>query len=191
MEARILVAGRGGMGAVGLGYMLTVLYLKRGYHVSMFPTYGPETRGGLVVSMVSASTDPVDNPVVEEADVLICMDGIGLTYLDSLKEGGLLLYVDELVEPPNGKFYKFGLPALKMAEEVATEVERETGKKFREKRIFSNTVMFGVYARIIGFAEEEAKAVVKEVFGGKKPYVVEVNMRAVSSGYKAAMLSPK
>lgn len=187
MEARILVAGRGGMGAVGLGHMLTVLYMRKGYHVSMFPTYGPETRGGLVVSMVSASIDPVDNPVVEEADVLICMDDIGTAYIDKLKEGGLLLYVKELVKPPNGKFYKFGLPALKIAEEVAAEVERETGRKFREKRIFSNTVMFGAYAKMIGFTEEEARAVVKEVFGGKKPHVIEVNLRAVSSGYKVAI----
>ena len=54
----ILIAGFGGQGIQFAGKLLTYIGMYTGLEVSLYPSYGPEMRGGTSNCGVNISTDP-------------------------------------------------------------------------------------------------------------------------------------
>ena len=86
----------------------------------IFPSYGPEQRGGSANCSVVVSGTPIGSPTVEHPDVLVCMNRPAYErFVGDVREGGIVI-VDETVEvtlqPPAGVTL-VRWPAIRMAEE--------------------------------------------------------------------------
>jgi 2-oxoglutarate ferredoxin oxidoreductase subunit gamma len=74
MTEKIILAGFGGQGIMAIGQILTYAGMIEGKHVSWYPAYGPEMRGGSANCSVVISDDAIGSPVVSRPTTLIAMN---------------------------------------------------------------------------------------------------------------------
>lgn len=74
MHERILIAGSGGQGVVSLGKLLARLAAETIQHITFFPAYGAEVRGGTSNCQVILSTDEIAAPIAETFDSILIMN---------------------------------------------------------------------------------------------------------------------
>jgi len=99
MTRRILIAGAGGQGVMLLGKVLAEGAMREGRHVSWFPAYGAEVRGGTAHCTVIISDEEIASPCINKADVLIAMNGPSLTKFKSrVKTGGMFIINSSLAQ---------------------------------------------------------------------------------------------
>ncbi|MBC8382867.1 MAG: 2-oxoacid:acceptor oxidoreductase family protein [Candidatus Cloacimonetes bacterium] len=171
-ELRVKISGFGGQGIILSSFIIgkaASIYDRQ--HSSMTQAYGPAARGGACSSQVVISSDNVEYPLVDTADVLIAMSQEGYdTFLPILKKGGILLYDTDLVEKlqSHKDFIAKGIPATRLAEELG-------------KKIVANIVM-------LGFATKQAKIVspeaMQEAIADSVPSkFIDLNMKAFQAGF--------
>ncbi|NHJ03853.1 MAG: hypothetical protein EAX90_03455 [Candidatus Heimdallarchaeota archaeon] len=137
----IRLCGFGGQGIALAGKIIgAAASFFEGKNSVTTQSYGPESRGGASASNVVFSDGIVDYPYVTEPDIFICMSKEAYSkYIDSLKEGGLFLYEEDLV-PVDARMNKAGkiysIPATSIA-------EKELGRK-----IVANIIMVGFFAEL-------------------------------------------
>ena len=117
---QILIAGFGGQGILFAGKFLAYKGLMEDKQVSWLPSYGPEMRGGTANCNVILSDDPIGNPIVTNADVLIAMNLPSLQkYVDTVVPGGQI-YVDSTLigaKVDRTDVDVFYIPATQMAKD--------------------------------------------------------------------------
>ena len=74
MLERVLIAGSGGQGVVLIGRIVATVALPRVPHITFFPSYGAEVRGGTSHCQVVLSSDEISSPLSERFDSLILMN---------------------------------------------------------------------------------------------------------------------
>ncbi|NHJ86583.1 MAG: 2-oxoacid:ferredoxin oxidoreductase subunit gamma [Asgard group archaeon] len=173
----IRLCGFGGQGIALAGRIIGSAVSFYGKQNSvMTQSYGPESRGGASASNVVISDGEVDFPYVTKPDVFICMSKEAYTtYIDSLKEGGMFFYEEDLVpvdERMNkaGKIYK--IPATAIA-------EKELGR-----RIVANIVMLGFFAELNDMLDK--KAILNSTLRFVPARFKELNERAFKIGAEYA-----
>jgi Pyruvate/2-oxoacid:ferredoxin oxidoreductase gamma subunit len=150
---KVIISGEGGQGVRVISHTLATLLANLGYEVSLLYDYDSAVRGAMSVAYLTFGKEPIANPVVEEADLLLKISdkGDGFRAEKTVCETGLC--TDE--EIPFGKLgvEKFGqeifgnMIALgRLMALVGVEVsDEELGKvlplKYREENI--NAVHFG------------------------------------------------
>ena len=87
MERNLLVAGFGGQGVMMLGTLLAQATCEStDKHVTYFPSYGAEMRGGTANCYVVISDDEIGAPVMDEMEDMIIMNDPSLNkFIDKLK----------------------------------------------------------------------------------------------------------
>jgi 2-oxoglutarate ferredoxin oxidoreductase subunit gamma len=104
MLEEILIAGFGGQGVMMMGRLLAHACMQGGFHVSWFPSYGPEIRGGTAHCSVVISTAPIGSPVVSEASSLIVLNQQSLDKFEQrIAPGGLLFMNTSLVRTDSSR----------------------------------------------------------------------------------------
>ena len=87
---RILVAGAGGQGVVSLGKLIANAALDDLPHVTFFPSYGAEVRGGSSHCQVILSPEEIPSPVADSFETEILMNQESVTrFLPQLAPHGL------------------------------------------------------------------------------------------------------
>ena len=117
----IRISGFGGQGIISSGVLLAYAGMLDGKHVSFFPSYGAEMRGGTANCSVVISSDDVTTPVVSQPDTVIVMNEPSLAKFEPfLKPGGLMIINESLVKSrPQRKDIKVVLVACnKIADEL-------------------------------------------------------------------------
>ncbi|MCK4621492.1 MAG: 2-oxoacid:acceptor oxidoreductase family protein [Desulfuromonadales bacterium] len=174
-EMRFKFAGFGGQGVLSLGMMVAKMSMKRHLEVTWLPSYGPEMRGGVANSSVVASKTPIGSPVVDAPNVLVALNRPSLEKFGPLvPDDGLIVYNSSLIDQvPDGlKGKVHALPATDLASAAGTVKA-------------ANVVVLGFIARLTGIFElSDIEAFLRETF--KKPALLEVNLKAVSTGWDAA-----
>ena len=120
MEDRVEIrlSGRSGQGIIRAGVMLAeaaVIYDDKKALYSQ--SYGPESRGGAAKSEVIISDGEIENPKVEQVDVLLALtqEAVEKYHLE-VKEGGRILVDESMVgEVPEGAYSVHKLPCEKTA----------------------------------------------------------------------------
>jgi 2-oxoglutarate ferredoxin oxidoreductase subunit gamma len=98
IDFSIILAGFGGQGILSAGKIVATAALLEGREVSWFPSYGPEMRGGTANCSVVISDEPIGSPVINDADVLIALNGPSLDkFCRQVKPGGLIIVDSSLV----------------------------------------------------------------------------------------------
>jgi 2-oxoglutarate ferredoxin oxidoreductase subunit gamma len=171
----VRIGGFGGQGIVTMAVVAgetASLYDKK--YVVQTQSYGPEARGGASKSEIVISDEEVDYPKVQAPDVFVVLSRAAyLEYVDGLKEDGILIIDEDLVEiegdlPETVKVYK--IPATRIA-------DKEVGSKQA-----TNVVMLGALTVITKILSVKGlKARIEE----RWPRFVKTNMLALELGMKA------
>ncbi|MBI5575677.1 MAG: 2-oxoacid:acceptor oxidoreductase family protein [Deltaproteobacteria bacterium] len=115
------MAGFGGQGILMIGNLLSIAAMGEGRHVTYFPAYGVEMRGGTANCTVVISDEEIGSPVVGEPRACVIMNGPSLEkYLPSIRKGGDLVINSSLVDPA-----KAGRADIRLLSIPANDIARE------------------------------------------------------------------
>jgi 2-oxoglutarate ferredoxin oxidoreductase subunit gamma len=173
MYQGLIMAGFGGQGVVSGGILMAYSGMMDGKHVTFFPSYGAEMRGGTANCSVVISTDEIASPVVAYPDSILVMNEPSLLKFEpSIKAGGLLFINTSLVESRSKRkdIETIEVPANKIAEELGNIK-------------CANMVMIGAYAKKTGaFALDIAKESITSVYKRAKGPILDMNKQAIDRG---------
>lgn len=170
MHERLLIAGSGGQGIILIGRLLATVAVKDVPHVTFFPSYGAEVRGGVSSCQVVLSSREIASPVSETFDSLLILNQQSADRFLPLRAGDGLAII-------NGSLCRV---AARPEDVVvrATALANEIG----DPRA-ANFVMLGAYLAqkpVVSAAEMEAG--IAGVFGNMERAVADVNLKAFRLG---------
>lgn len=98
MEHGLIIAGFGGQGVLFTGRVLAEAALLDGRHVTWYPSYGPEQRGGTCNCSVVISDSPIGSPVIDRPDSLLILNRPSWDkFTPLLHENSQVIYNSDLV----------------------------------------------------------------------------------------------
>lgn len=121
MQTEIVLSGFGGQGILFAGQLLAYSALDKDKHVTWFPSYGPEMRGGTAHCTVIISDESIGAPVVKYPQGVIVMNLPSLErYEPFVIEGGVLVINSSLVDRSANRddIIVLEVPANEIAEEI-------------------------------------------------------------------------
>ncbi len=168
LEARrIKLAGFGGHGVMSMGIMLANAAKNARRHVTWYPSYGPEQRGGTANCAVIISGHEVGNPVATTLDCLVAMNQAALEkFAPDVKDGGIIVCA-ETTSPEQIEIK----PSIKVVRAPVFEI----AAKLNLERA-ANSAMLGVLqaTAATGLEQGAFTNIMKETFAGK-PQLIEPN----------------
>ena len=176
MHEEIIVAGFGGQGVLFTGRLLCIAAMCEGKHVSHFPSYGAEMRGGTANCSVIVSDEEIAVPVVYRPTISLILNKPSLFKFEPcIREEGLLLWNTSLinVEPTRSDISLVPVSASKIAEEIGN---------YR----VANMVMLGALLKAksdmcsLGTAIQELDQIISVRHG----HLREMNIKALESGFQ-------
>ncbi len=169
MLERVLIAGAGGQGVIMLGKALARLAVDVAAHVTFFPSYGAEVRGGTSNCQVIFSSHEIASPLAEEFDSLIIMNQQSLTrFLPTLAPKGLAVINQSLSQAPRAQ----GRVLIR-----ATEMAYQMGSV----RV-ANFIMLGAWlAHKPLLVAKAVEGFIAKSFAGQ-PDLVKINIQALRKG---------
>ncbi|MGB9936082.1 MAG: 2-oxoacid:acceptor oxidoreductase family protein [Methanobacterium sp.] len=171
-QKSIKITGFGGQGVLSMGLTVAEAGMKARRHVSYYPSYGPEQRGGASNCVVVISGGVIGSPAVHKVDTLVSLNRPSLEeFKGQVKEGGLILYDSAIGD--------FEAPECVNAVSVpAFNIAKEHGVKRA-----GNTVMIGVLMALgrAGIEEEMFKQAIEHTFS-KKPKLIPINLEILEAG---------
>lgn len=169
----IIIAGFGGQGVLVAGQLLATAGMMEDKHVSWFPSYGPEQRGGTCNCSVVISEQEVGSPVVPQPSAAIVMNLPSFDrFLPQVKPGGLLVYNTSLIksEADRKDVRIIGVPANEIAD------------KLGNSRI-SNMAILGAFVEATGVVTiEHIRQSLEKVLPKRHHGLIDLNMQALEQG---------
>jgi len=168
----VRIAGFGGQGVLSMGLTLAQAACNDKRHVSWYPSYGPEQRGGTSDCTVVISGETIGSPVLQSSDGLVALNRPSLEkFASRVKEGGLIIYENSIgeFESPEG-IRTLPVPARKIAKEHGV------------KRA-ANTAMLGVIMELglTGLPKHVFTEAIEHTFR-RKPKLVPANLEILEAG---------
>ena len=121
MEKNFIIAGFGGQGVLLAGEVLANAFMLAGKHVTWYPSYGAEMRGGTVNCEVVMSDEEVSEVNKSDADFVIALNQASFDkFLSKIKKGGWMIANSTLAREIKTRTdinYLFA-PITKLAEDV-------------------------------------------------------------------------
>ncbi len=174
MTKEIIIAGFGGQGIVSSGIILARAGLIENKHVSFFPSYGAEMRGGTANCSVVISSEPVASPIVANPDIVMLMNEPSLSRFEpTIKANGVLLFNQTLIKsrPKRQDIMIVPVAANALAEELG------------QARI-ANMVMLGAMIKKTALVKiETLKRAQRERFTKASEDQLLLNDKALEKGY--------
>lgn len=119
----VIIAGFGGQGVILIGNLLAQAGMEAGRHVTFFPVYGAEMRGGTANCTVVVSENIVGSPVVRIPLATIIMNQPSLDkFQPRLHEDGVQIVNVSLVDKAevNQSLRTVCIPANEIADQVGS-----------------------------------------------------------------------
>ena len=177
MVERLIVAGFGGQGVVFLGRLLAQAMMDEGLHVSYFPSYGPEVRGGRAHCHVMISSKEILCPIVAQPDSLLMMNQPSWDFFEPLlKPDGLAVVNSSMVT------WEMKQRGQQVVSVPATDIASELG----DVRA-ANMAMLGAYTvarKLLPIGRLLAH--LRKAFGEQRATLFDLNCAAVHRGVEAA-----
>ena len=177
MIERIIIAGAGGQGVMLLGKVMAEAALKEGKHVTWFPCYGPEVRGGKAYCMVVIADTPIGSPFVQKADTLIIMNEPSFVkFKNRINPKGLLLVNSSLVD----KTLFSSLRKAKLYAYAFTDSASALG----DVRVANMIALGSFLAHKKILKPQTIREVMVEMAPSEKKDLIAINERALEEGLK-------
>lgn len=173
-EEKVICAGFGGQGAMGIGKSIAKAGMKEGKEVSWLPSYGPEMRGGTANCAVIVSESLIGSPVItNDATTAIILNLPSLIKFEKdVLPGGVLMINSSLIEQEASRddISVYYIPA----NDLANEIGNARG---------TNMIMLGAYVEITKVIDlESVKQGVRDMFSGRKEKLIPKNIEAIDLG---------
>ncbi|MEE1320800.1 MAG: 2-oxoacid:acceptor oxidoreductase family protein [Acutalibacteraceae bacterium] len=171
---QILIAGFGGQGVLFAGKLLAYKGLVSDKQVSWLPSYGPEMRGGTANCSVIISDEPVGSPIVAKPDILVAMNLPSLQkYENDVVSGGIIIVDSTLISKKVERtdVTTYYVPATKIAKDEGFAT-------------LANMILMGKLMKasdMLGF--DGIEETVKKVVPPKKANLIDINIKALKTGY--------
>ena len=155
----IVIDGIGGQGVRVIGNTMALLLDHMGYEVTLLYDYDSSLRGGMSVAFLKYGRQPIDNPVVEVADVTLRLGDRGPGHLES-------------------RYVVSDIDLVKPGEDAEEIPFLELGVREFGRDLFGNMIALGRLLRLAGveFNDEDLAPALP------RRYQAE-NMAAVRYGY--------
>ena len=169
------MAGFGGQGILMIGNLLSLAAMEEGRHVTYFPAYGVEMRGGTANCTVVISDDEIGSPVVGSPKACVIMNGPSLEkYLPLLKGGGILVINSSLVDPA-----KVDRSDIRLLSIPANDIARQV----LGSQQMASMVALGAYVALSGVVSMETLfACLPKVISRKYEKFIPLNVNALKEG---------
>lgn len=172
MEQSIIIAGFGGQGVLSAGIILANAFMLNEKHVTWYPCYGAEMRGGAVNCEIVVSDVEVTSIHKKENDILIALNDLSFEkFLPKLKKGGVVIANSSLIEekqPRTDVNYIFA---------KISDTARDIGNIKA-----ANMAALGILSRICEFADIKS---IKEAINNVLPEKIkELNYNVLDAGTK-------
>src|SRR5258707_2431435 len=175
-DAVIRLAGNSQDGIQTAGAMLARLAGRSGQEVMTYMTIPSTISGGPSIFQVRIGTGEVLS-AGDEADFLVAFYQHSYEdHITFLKEGGVLLYDSDNVEPnlDDKRFVYVGVPITGLTVEALGGTAKDKGK---------NIFILGLIAKIFHLDVEKLATLIKEKFAGKDESIVNTAIMAFTAGY--------
>jgi indolepyruvate ferredoxin oxidoreductase beta subunit len=188
MKTDILLSGVGGQGILSIAAVIGEAALKEGLYMKQSEVHGMSQRGGDVQSNLRLSDKPVASDLIPlgQADLIISLEPMeSLRYLPYLKKDG---WVVTNVQP------FVNIPNYPEPENIRAELEKLPNKVLLDVEAIAkeagslrtaNIVLLGASTPFLGIAYEKIAEGIRSIFGRKGDEVIELNLKALKSGYEA------
>jgi 2-oxoglutarate ferredoxin oxidoreductase subunit gamma len=177
MQTEIIISGFGGQGVLFAGQLLAYAALDQGMHVTWFPSYGPEMRGGTAHCTVILSDEEIGAPAVRHPKAVLVLNIPSLEKYENLvQEGGVLVINTSLMDRSPTR------AGIEIVEIRATEIAEEIGNKR-----LANIVMIGALLKALPILSLADLADSLEKHLPERHYkLLEPNLEALEMGYQTA-----
>ena len=165
------MAGSGGQGLSLLGKVLANAALRSVPHITFFPSYGAEMRGGTSNCQVILSPVEIPSPVAERFDTMILMNQESLErFWPARDQRGLALVNSTLCRIPRKAAGTVAVPATREADTLG------------DTRV-ANLIMLGaLIARQPVVPPADITDSIRGLLAGKSPRLIEINLNAFQAG---------
>jgi 2-oxoglutarate ferredoxin oxidoreductase subunit gamma len=171
MLERIFIAGSGGQGIVLMGKILANSALTAVKHLTFYPSYGAEVRGGTSNCQVILSSDEIASPLSDDFDTVVIMNQESAdAFKKKISHAPMLLL--------NSSLCRFSGENGELVEVPATATAETLGNART-----ANFVMLGAYVarkKVISPAFVE-KALIQS-FEKKGKAMLDLNLKAFRAG---------
>lgn len=171
----VIIAGFGGQGVLLSGKILAWAGMLEGLHVTWFPSYGAEMRGGTANCTVVMSDEEIGSPVVDRPGALIALNQASVDkFMPRVAKGGIVVVNSSLareVKPSRGTRL-FLVPANDIA------------KTLGDTRTL-NIVMLGAYIGASGAVGlKSAVKALGQVIPERRRDILPLNIEALKRGFE-------
>jgi len=173
MYQDVMIAGFGGQGVLLAGKLLAYAGMLEGRHVTWFPSYGAEIRGGTANCTVIIASDEIGSPVVQSPSAMLIFNDASFKKFEKrIKPGGLLFLNTSLVQEPSTR------ADIMRIEVKANDIAEDLG----DTRIL-NMVMLGALLKKTGVvALESVLSALREVLPARRHSLIHLNEIALKRG---------
>ncbi len=177
MLVSTIISGFGGQGVLSMGSTLATAAMLQNKHVTYFPSYGVEVRGGTANCTVVVSDEEIASPVASEPEYVVAMNQPSFARFQGiLQAGGLLCANSSLVntESARSDIEILAIPTSELAEELGTIK-------------VANMIMLGALIKASNMISYDAmlENLVK-ILGESKARLIDLNKKALALGYAYA-----
>jgi len=177
MQKEIIISGFGGQGVLFAGQLLAYCALDTGKHVTWFPSYGPEMRGGTAHCTVIISEEEIGSPVVKNPSAAIVMNLPSLDkYEPLIKPEGILVVNKSLVDrsPSREDITTIEVPANEIAQEIGNT------------RLTNLVLLGSLLQRLPVFTLEAIGTTLDKHIPERHRDLLEANIKALKYGFQEA-----
>jgi len=174
------IAGASGMGLLSVGKIVSRLLKQMGYYVNVDREFPSLIKGGHSNLQIDFGLEPIYCSS-NQADLVIALDRAGLLeYIDSIKEGGILVYGYErhhLIKELQEKAEKRNIHLVYMP-------ARTIAYSFGGSELMVNMVLSGLIWRVLGLDLAPLKEEIEYQFA-TKPKLLAIDLKCMQAGYDA------
>ena len=174
MLTKTIFSGFGGQGVLSMGYTLATTAMLEGKHVTYFPSYGVEVRGGTANCTVAVSDEEIASPVASDPEFVVAMNQPSFARFQSILQAGGLIFVNSSivdVSSARGDIEIIAVPTSELAEKIGTIK-------------VANMIMLGTYIKFSNVVSFDF--IIKnltQILGEGKSKLIKMNKDALEMGY--------
>ncbi len=190
MKVDIILAGVGGQGILTIAATIGTAAVNKGLYLKQAEVHGMSQRGGDVQSNLRLSDKPIHSDLIAKgsADMILSVEPMeALRYLPYLRKGGYLITNNKpFINIPNYPEVDVLMKEIESLENyVMIDAEKVAKDEVGSSRS-SNIVMLGAASPFLQMEMEDLEKALSDLFGRKGESVVEMNIKALRAGRRAA-----
>jgi 2-oxoglutarate ferredoxin oxidoreductase subunit gamma len=174
MLIKTIFSGFGGQGVLSMGYTLANAAMREGKHVTYFPSYGAEVRGGTANCTVSISDEEIASPVASEPEFVVSLNQPSFVKFQSLIQSGGLMVVNSTM---------VNISSVRGDIEVVEVPTSELAEKLGNVRA-ANMVMLGAFIKVSNLVSlPRLLKNLPEILGKGRSRLLKINRVALEEGF--------